>query len=279
MTKSLKRRRGRSSTRIAKKIRSFRAQHRSDSTNLAYNSAWRDFVSWCEQNHANSLPADPPTVVDYLIAQAEAGRRRSTIQAKCVAIGAKHDEAGCVDPTNHPTVATTLAGIRNALDEMPTGKSPITGDALRGIISHLPNNLVGKRDLALILIGLAGAFRRSDLVGLDVDDLVVEPKLDTTRRPSAIPGTHTQGKSDSGGNILDLDTSAALRDWLSSADIKSGPLFRKIDRWGNVRAERLTAQSVALILKRAAKSAGLDPRQFSGRSLRSGLVTSPNNSR
>ena len=138
---------------------------------------------------------------------------------------------------------------------------------------------MGKRDLALILIGLAGAFRRSELVGLDVDDLVVELKLGTTSRPGAIPGTHTQGESDPDGNILDLDTSAALRDWLSSADIKSGPLFRKIDRWGNVRAERLTAQSVALILKRAVKLAGLDPRQFSGRSLRCGLVTSPNKSR
>src|SRR3972149_1509554 len=132
----------------------------------------------------------------------------------------------------------------------------------------------GKRARALLLSGFAGAFRRSELIGVDVADMHVNGKMTIRVRRSK---TDQEGKGIT-KVIPPIDDAAidplrALREWLGAAGIKSGPVFRQIDRWGHVRDARLTSQSVALIVKTAAERAGLEPRQFAGHSLRSGFIT------
>lgn len=147
---------------------------------------------------------------------------------------------------------------------------------IRTMVQALPDNLLGLRDRALLLLGFAGAFRRSELVGLDVEDLrlevqglVVHLKRSKTDQEGAgrdIPIPY--------GRNLDTCPVNAIQEWITSSGITSGPIFRGVDRHGNVSSRRLTGRAVANIVKRSAKRAGLDPDNYSGHSLRSGMATS-----
>jgi integrase len=193
---------------------------------------------------------------------------------KLAAITEAHRMAHLPDPTADEDVRTVMAGIRRELGTAPKKKAPVTLDELRKLVRPLPRTLAGKRDRALLLVGWAGAFRRSELVALNVDDLRFGQKLTISLRRSK---TDQEGKG-LAKVVPRLEDETicpvrALREWLDAAGIKSGPVFRRIDRWDHVRDTRLTAQSVALIVKDAAKQAGLDYRQLAGHSLRSGFIT------
>jgi integrase len=137
-----------------------------------------------------------------------------------------------------------------------------------------PVNLAGLRDRALLLLGFAGALRRSEIVALDVADIEeIESGLLVTIRHSK---TDQEGK---GVTIAIARGDVAcpvkvLREWLSSAGIETGPLFRPINKAGRVAQARLTDRSVANIVKAYAERAGFDASTFSGHSLRSGFLTS-----
>lgn len=247
---------------------------KADATYRAYTTAWREFVAFCQANGYNSLPASPDAVVDFLTRLAEAGQKVSTLQLKLAAISFTHEAARVSNPVKTPVVRTTMAGIRRTLGAYQHGKAPLLLSQLHTLVTHLGSDLRGARDKALILVGWAGAFRRSELVALQVSDLrfddgclrVLVRRSKTDQEGvgvvKAIPAT---GDSD-------LCPVAALRAWLDVADIRSGPVFRSIDRWGHVHGG-LTVQEVARIVKRMAERAGLDPRQFAGHSLRAGFVT------
>jgi integrase len=139
--------------------------------------------------------------------------------------------------------------------------------------SHLPAGLVGIRDRGILLIGFAGAFRRSELVGLNIDDLeFVEDGARLTNRRSK---TDQEGAGEVVGisRGVNLCPIQALRVWLSASTIRSGAIFRSVTRHGRVQPDRLTDQVVALVVKRYSAAAGLDPAMYSGHSLRAGLVT------
>jgi len=138
-----------------------------------------------------------------------------------------------------------------------------------------PTSLIGVRDRALLLVGFAGAFRRSELVSLDVadvafgaDGLIVQLRRSKTDQE----GEGRKVGLPFGSNPLTCPV-RAVRAWLDVAVIVRGPIFRPVDRHGNVAGTQLTDQSVALVVKRCAKAAGLDPRRYAGHSLRSGLAT------
>jgi len=244
-------------------------------TQRAYRAAWNEFTAWAAGRGARALPAEASTVVDYLGSLADAGARVSTISVKRAAISFAHRTAGEADPTSAEAVRMVMAGISRKLGRAAQKKAPVTLDDLRAVMAALPaDSLAGQRDRALLLVGWAGAFRRSELVALDVADLRLGAELTVAVRRS---------KTDQEGRGMlkvipaleekDLCPVTALRGWLNAAQIKSGPVFRRIDRWGHMRAERLTAQSVALVVKAACQAAGLDARAFSGHSLRAGYVT------
>lgn len=244
------------------------------STIRAYRAAWREFENYARGSGKTALPASPATVADYLADLADRGAKVSTIEVKLAAVTWAHRAAGADDPTLHKAVKATMAGIRRKLKRAPAKKEPATLAEIAAMVATLPATAKGKRDKALLLVGFAGAFRRSELVALDVAAIrISDARIKILVRKSKTDQTgegHTKTVPAIGGNICPV---AALRDWLDVADIRSGPVFRQVDRHGNVRAKRLTSQSVALIVKAAARAAGLDWRAFSGHSLRSGFVT------
>jgi site-specific recombinase XerD len=142
------------------------------------------------------------------------------------------------------------------------------------MVALAPPGLKGLRDRALLLLGFAGAFRRSELVALDVADIAeTEAGLLVTIRRS---------KTDQDGEGVTIAVprgdvacpARALREWLDAAGIEAGPIFKPINKAGTVSGERLTDRSVANIVKAYAGRAGFDANLFSGHSLRSGFLTS-----
>jgi len=178
-------------------------------------------------------------------------------------------------PTKDPEVERAMRGIRREKSIAPKGKAPILLDTLRQMVAALPDDRRGLQDRALLLVGFAGAFRRSELVGLTTADvqfvdagLVIQLRRSKTDQEGAgfskgLPyGTHA-----------DTCPVRALRRWLDAAEITSGPLFRPIGRYGTVGTAALHPQGVVRAVKRTAKLLGLDVADLSGHSLRSGLAT------
>jgi integrase len=255
---------------------------KSKRTKQIYKAAWADFREFCEMTQASPLPATSASVAAYVVHLAEE-QKVSTIQLKLAAIAEAHQVAHAPDPTKDVDVKLLMAGIRRELGTAPEKKAPLLREQLEAMLNALPPTLVGTRDKAIILIGWAGAFRRSELVGLDVDDVhatrdrltlrVRRSKTDPEGKgmTKTIPVLDGDPSAGSGGSPL--DPARALRAWLAASGITSGPLFRAIDRWGHVRKTRLTDKAVALIVKAAARRAGLDAEKFAGHSLRSGFIT------
>jgi integrase len=126
----------------------------------------------------------------------------------------------------------------------------------------------------LLLLGFAGAFRRSELVALDVADV---EEMSEGLRVNIRGGKTDQERAGTTIAIVRGSVAcpvAAVKEWLVAAGITEGAIFRRVNKGGNVLPDRLTAQSVSLIVKARAKRAGLDPRSFAGHSLRSGFLTS-----
>jgi site-specific recombinase XerD len=249
---------------------------RAENTRRAYRAAWQEFQAWGAEHGAPTLPASPETVAAYLSALASAGAKFSTIAVKRAGIASAHRAAGHPDPCRSELVRMVMSGIARRLRVRPAKKAPLTADLVRQLVATLDREtLPGKRDAALLLVGFAGAFRRSELVALDCEDLrFTAHDLKVTLRASK-----TDQKGAGTVKVIprladeELCPVRALRDWLNAARIQSGPVFRRFNKWGSL-GRRLTAQSVAHIVKHAADAAGLDARQFSGHSLRSGFITS-----
>ncbi len=245
----------------------------------AYRTDVADFERWCAAaaHGCSALPAAPETVADYVADLAVQGRSSATITRRLSAISQAHQMAQYESPTHSQIVRITAAGIRRELGTKPRQARPIMADELRAMIEALPNDLRGLRDRALLLVGFAAALRRSELVALDVADVVEESEgLAVTIRRSK---TDQEGEGRvvgivRGGRGPLTDPVAAVRDWRAGAGIAEGPLFREVDRAGRVGTARLSDKAVVRIVKTAAARIGIDPALVSGHSLRAGLATS-----
>lgn len=255
-------------------VRAYIAAEKSDNTRRAYKADWADFTAWCETADLQNLPAEPVTVARYLAQLADGGKKASTIQRRVAAIRAVHKAAGFEPPTNAEGVKATMRGIRRTLGTRPTRKAPTTAEILLQVLQLLPATLAGLRDRAALLIAFAAALRRSELVALHVHHI--------ERRPRGIVIHIAGSKTDQEGkgaalpvpNGRELRPVDALDAWLSAAGITEGPIFREVDRHGRVGAGALSDRSVARIVKRTVKAAGLDETLFAGHSMRAGFVTS-----
>jgi len=259
-------------TQYTEAAKRYASKSRSDNTLKAYASAWREFEKFAG---AGALPASPQTVIAYLVALADNGAKVSTIGVKLAAVSFRHKADKLTDPTEHEDVKLVVAGIRRELGTRPAKKAPVTLDDLRKMVEACDSGtLAGKRDRALLLLGWAGAFRRSELTALDISDLQINGAIKVMLKKSK-SDQEGQGMVKTIPAIDDptLDPVHALRSWLDASGIRSGAIFRKISRWDVMSEARLTSQSVALVVKSLAERAGLDPRQFSGHSLRSGFIT------
>lgn len=263
---------------LSESARGYIRASKSDATLLAYTSDLKVFRAWCEgQNDGrgvNACPATPKTVSDFLASQADSGEiKSSTLTRRLAAIKWAHDAKGFESPTDSRVVKETLKGIRNKLGTKADRKSAATDTVIKAMIGHCDDSLTGKRDRALLLLGFAGALRRSELVGLTVEDLEwCEQGLRVHIRKSKTDQTgEGQTIAVINGKMRTLE---ALKAWLNDAGIESGPVFRSINRHGHVSSNALSDRSVADLVKKYARLAGLDPETFSGHSLRAGFVTS-----
>jgi integrase len=262
-------------TDLENEARGYLAASRSASTVRAYASDWRAFTAWCASHGVTALPAEPTTVVLYLTDLARTAKT-ATIRRRLSSISVAHQAAGLPSPTADILVRSTWSGIRRTNGVAQVGKTALLTDDIRAMVATLPDTLLGRRDACLILLGFASAMRRSELVALDVADV--------TETNDGLVVTVTRSKTDQEGEGRQIGIPygsnpttcpvRALRAWLEASEIEDGPLFRPVNRHGKLGCERLSDRAVAIVVKRTAEAAGLDPKVVAGHSLRSDMATS-----
>ena len=263
---------------LVEKTRSYARAAKSPATTKAYASDWRGFQEWCTAKELEALPASPATVALYIASLAARGRKVSTITRGLTALSQVHQLAGHPSPTWEPHVREVLKGVRRIHGVAPRQKAPIDVDTLKEMVGGLDaGDLRGMRDRTLLLLGFSGAFRRAELVGLDVEDIVfVKHGLEVTIRRSK---TDQDGEGHKIGVLAGLNAetcpSRALRAWLAAGGVSTGPVFRAVGRRRQgTSSARLSEKVVADVVKAAAARVGLDASSFAGHSLRAGFITS-----
>jgi integrase len=248
---------------VAEQAREYARASKADNTKRGYSADWRDFVGWCETQALASLPAAPETVALYLTQLAD-HCKVSTLARRVAAISQAHQAAGFETPTSAPTVRVVMQGIRRTKGSAPAQKAPaLTADLVK-MLDTLPATLLGTRDAALLL------------VALNVDDLAFSTEGLTVTIRKSKTDQEGQGRKVAipyGSNPQTCPVRAA-RAWLTAGEIAEGAVFRAINRHGTIQPGRLSDKAVALVVKRAAEAAGLDPANYAGHSLRAGLATS-----
>jgi site-specific recombinase XerD len=248
-------------------------EEKSPATRRAYRSDFRIFEAWCRARGVCALPASPEAVAAFLAHDVETGTRPSTLGRRVSAIRYAHRLAGHPVPTDDERVKATMRGIRRSLGTAPQKKAPAAAEHVIQMALAAKDDLGGLCDRAILLIGFAGAFRRSELVALDVED------LEESELGFKVTIRHSKTDQEGAGQTIAIVRGsvacpvAALKAWLEAAGITTGPIFRQVRKGGKVEG-RLSAQSVADCVKIHAERVGLDPKLFAGHSLRSGFLTS-----
>ncbi len=260
-------------------------------TERAYAHDWTDFVAFCGRHGLDALPAAPQTLALYL-KSLETQRSRSpagvragvvglslpTLRRRVAAIASRHATESLETPTDHPLVKKLLRRYSRARGTAVRKKDALTIDRLATLIAAMGEDLPAVRDRALLLLGYAGAFRRSELVALDVEHLrftkrglyvwIVAAKNDPRKKGRELYVPRLLQAASSNAQLCAV---AALERWLSTAGA-TGPIFRTFDLRGGLTATRLDPGDVARVLRRRATAAGVEG-DFAGHSLRRGFIT------
>ena len=246
----------------------------------AYRSDFHDFGLFCAKNGFKSMPSEVKTISLYLSYLAANNVKISTIKRRIVSIGVLHKLKGHYLDTKHPAIIENLLGIKRRKGVKQKGKKPLLINDLKQIINVIDEQKNSEikiiRDRSIILLGFGGAFRRNELVSLDFDDLeFVNEGLKINIKKSK---TDQFGE----GSIKALPyfenqkycPVKSIQEWLKISEIKSGSLFRKFYKGMVLSNNRLSDQSVALLIKYYLNKVGIDNSNYSGHSLRSGFATS-----
>jgi site-specific recombinase XerD len=247
-------------------------------TERAFRSDWNHFEAWCATENLIAYPANPSTVAVY-IASLAGSHKVSTLQRRLTAINYYHRQHGDDRPCGpasmkHATIASVMRGLKREKGTRAEPKAALTTDQVRAMVRGLPESLCGLRDRALLLIGFAGGFRRSELAALDFRDVEDgEGGLKILIRRSK---ADQEGEGRKLGIPFGSDPRTcpvrAYRKWIAAAVITEGPIFRHFHNQ-KMGGCGITPQVVALIVKKAAECVGLETTELSGHSLRSGLAT------
>jgi site-specific recombinase XerD len=259
---------------IGSEATKYLTQSKAKNTRRAYRSDWADFADWCHQYGRQLIPASPETVAYYLADRSQS-LKTSTLQRRLATISEAHRAAGFESPNKHPQVRLVWAGIRREKGTAQAHMKPVLTKHIRAMVGHLPDSLLGVRDRALLLLGFAGAMRRSELVGLDVTDLAVADEglvINIRRGKTDQVGTGRKIGIPRGEHPETCPVSA-VQTWLEQSGVVEGAVFRAVNKHGHVSDSRLSDRAVADIVKRTLKAAGKSPRRFAGHSLRAGLIT------
>ena len=253
---------------------------KANNTIRAYKSDFNDFGLFCAQNGFKSLPSEPKIVSLYLTHLSTKDSKLSTLKRRLVSIGVIHKLKGHYLDTKHPSIIENIMGIKRRKGSIQRGKKPILINSLKIIINSIDeqkNNEITKiRDRSIVLIGFSGGFRRNEIVSLDYDDLDFVPEgLKITLKRSK---TDQFGEGSLKGLPYFKSSKycpvLSLKKWIEISNINSGPLFRRFSKGSKLTGNRLTDQTVALIIKKYLNLAGIESKNYSGHSLRSGFATS-----
>jgi integrase len=259
------------------KAKAYRDAADAPSTLRAYATDLKAYETWCARSRLTSLPATPEIVGAYLAAAGE-GYANSTLRRRVAAIARASALAGGPLDTKHPAIRETLRGIARTHGARGRRAAALTTTEIRQLVAGSQGRLAELRDRALLLVGFAGALRRSEIVALDVEHvtwlrtgfrlLIAKSKTDGEGRGAAVLITH--------GDHSETCPVRALRAWLDAATISQGPIFRKVARGGHVQPHRLSEDGVRQIVRKRAAAAGLQGsrEEFLGpHGLRAGFIT------
>jgi site-specific recombinase XerD len=260
---------------LVERARYYAADARASSTRRAYLTDFASFQGWCARQNLPSEPTTPAAVAVYLAALADAGRKASTIERALAGIAWAQRARGFEWAKGHPAIAAVMTGIRRRCGTAPSQKTPVADGELAALLATLDGSLAGLRDRALLTMGWFGAFRRSELVALTAADVKKEREglVLSVRRSKGDQEARGAEKGIPYASNPALCPVRALAAWLEAAAITEGALFRSVDRHGRIGDRALSDRSVALVVKRCAERAGLDPNALAGHSLRSGFAT------
>jgi site-specific recombinase XerD len=256
-------------------VREYIRASKAENTLRGYRADWREFGAWCESHGICPLPAAADAVASY-IAECAGRLKVGSIQRRINAIAEAHKAVRLESPTHHAMVTNTMKGIRRTKGTAPAQKAPALTEDIRAMVDATDAGIIGARDRALILLGFASAFRRSEIVGLDVEDCTfTKDGLTILLRRSKTDAVGAGRKIGIPyGSNPETCPIRVLQSWMELAGISTGPLFRSISRHGRVRPGRLSGIDVARVVKKLAERAGLDPVKYAGHSLRAGHATS-----
>jgi site-specific recombinase XerD len=246
----------------------------------AYKSDFNDFGIFCAQNGFKSLPSEPKIVSLYLTHLSTKEAKISTLKRRLVSIGVIHKLKGHYLDTKHPSIIENLMGIKRRKGSIQKAKKPILINNLKAIINVIDQQnkeeIKKLRDRTIILIGFSGGFRRNEIVSLNCDDLDFVPE--------GLKINIRRSKTDQFGEGLTkalpyFDNSeycpvVSMKKWIDISKISNGPIFRRFLKGSKLSINRLTDQTIALLIKEYLTLAGIDSRNYSGHSLRSGFATS-----
>jgi integrase len=238
-------------------------------TQRAYLGDLAHFEAW-----GGAIPASPELVAGYL-AQHAGQLAVATLTRRVASISKAHEARNLPNPCRAEIVKATVRGIKRRWGCAQDQAKALVRDDLFLVLDGMGDSVRDVRDRALLLVGFAGGFRRSELVGLDVSD------LEHMRQGVTVHLRRSKTDQIGAGRRIGIPFGRtrhcpvlALENWLEISGIKTGAIFRPIDRHGRVAAVRLSGDAVSVTVKERVAGAGLDPTGFSGHSLRAGFATS-----
>jgi site-specific recombinase XerD len=241
----------------------------SENTRTAYLSDLSHFEGW-----GGEIPASPDTVAAYLAAYADT-HSVATLTRRLAALAKVHRSLGFSNPTSTELVKSTLRGLKRIKGTAQRQAAPLIKEDLFLVLETMGARLKDIRDRALLLVGFAGGFRRSELVGLNCDDVVaVRQGLEITLRGSKTDQNRAGRKIGIPHGRGRWCPVAAYEQWQAASGISEGSIFRPIDRHHKAAATRLSGEAVCSVVRERVQAAGIDPGKYSGHSLRAGLATS-----
>ena len=245
----------------------------------AYKSDFKDFGAFCVKHSFKALPTEPKIVALYLTYLSGKDAKMSTLRRRLVSISMIHKLKGHYLDTKHPVIIENLMGIKRIKGSVQRGKKPILINQLKAIINVINEEKIDEikkiRDKTIILVGFGGGFRRTELISIDHEDLEFVPE--------GVKITIKRSKTDQFGEGMikglpyfsnqEFCPVVHLKKWLEISKIKNGSIFRRFIKGCSLSKNRLTDQSIVLLIKAYVNLAGIENKNYSGHSLRSGFAT------
>lgn len=240
----------------------------------AYKSNFEKFIIFSDEMNECALPANSDLVVKYIKVLTAGNLKSNSVRIAVAAIATIHKLNQASDPTQHPDVKLELRRMYRTLGRECKQAYGITNITLHKMISATDDNLRGIRDRALLLIAYDSLCRRSELVSLQIEDLIVNDVLPEPSYKLRLRRSKTDQDAKGRWIHLGIEAQKALNDWLKATDIQSGKIFRGIRKKGEL-SDGLISSHINRIFKRLAKTSRLDPniiKQISGHSMRVGAA-------